>query len=271
MLTKINEVIILEIISFIVYSDFGIFKKPDVNLSYLTYEFIPKPMVLGILGAIAGFSGWNTQEEVPEYYRKLENLRIGIEPLKLAYPDKPPYNSSHFSPRAGVGQKTFVTYNNYHGYGNERANLIIKEQIHIKPAYRIFIEKNRCPKELIEALNIETKIVTPTYSPYMGKNEFLLSVILEKEKDAESLTEEKTKVDTVFFSEILKKDNIAQERGESVAFYNIYENYPYKLDGSHYLYKKVIYSNRRFEIDYSKISDTNYFLVNINGTHVFFF
>lgn len=224
-----------------------------------------------MLGAISGFSGWNTQEEVPEYYRKLENLRIGIEPLKLAYPDKPPYNSSHFLPRAGAGQKTFVTYNNYHGYGNERDNLIIKEQIHIKPAYRIFVECDRCPKELIGALNFEKKIVTSTYIPYMGKNEFLLSLILEEEKCAERLDEEKTKIDTVFFSEILKNDRIAQERGESMSFYNIYENYPYKLDGAHYIYKTLIYSNRRFEVDYSKISGTNNLLVNLNGTHVFLF
>lgn len=64
----------MEILSLIIYSDFGIFKKPDVNVNYLTYEFIPKPLVLGILGAIAGFRGYNNQEAIPEYYRKLKNL-----------------------------------------------------------------------------------------------------------------------------------------------------------------------------------------------------
>lgn len=261
--------IFLEILSLIVYSDFGIFKKPDINLNYLTYEFIPKPMILGILGAIAGFKGWNSQEEVPDFYNKLKDLRIGIEPLKLNQQTKLPYTSSNFLPRAGVIQKIFVTYNNYHGYGNERDNLIIKEQLLIKPAYRIFVEKDGCPDELKEKLKGE--MLTSTYIPYMGKNEFLLSAILEGKDSVKNLTEDKVKINSLFFSDIIKNDNLLQEIEENVSFFNIYENYPYMLEGSHYLFKKVIYSNRKFEVDTNTIRKNGYLLVNINGKNIFLF
>ena len=85
------------LISFNLCSDFGFFRKPDVNKIGLTYNIPPKPSLLGLLGSILGMSGINKQYEsledqglleknqetkhlFPEYYTKLKHLKIGIEP-----------------------------------------------------------------------------------------------------------------------------------------------------------------------------------------------
>ena len=196
----------MEVLSTIIYSDFGIFKKPDVNINYLTYEFIPKPMVLGILGAIAGFSGYSTQEKVPEYHQKLKDLRVGIQPLKLKPSSKPPYSPTDFCPRESSLQKTFVTYNNYHGYGYGKENLPVKEQILIQPAFRIFIEKGECEEKDYGCLRENILKTLSAYTSYMGKNEFLLSVIWGGVGQFESLETKRSNIDTIFFNEIIKED-----------------------------------------------------------------
>ena len=45
----------MKLISIELKSDFGFFKKPDINDSiYLTYNMIHKPALLGLFGAIYG-------------------------------------------------------------------------------------------------------------------------------------------------------------------------------------------------------------------------
>lgn len=57
------------LIYFDISSDFGFFKKPDINKFSLTYNLPPKPAILGILGSILGMKGLNQHYE--------ENLKLG--------------------------------------------------------------------------------------------------------------------------------------------------------------------------------------------------
>ena len=99
-----------KIISFNIQSDFGMFKKPDVNNVYFTFNIVPKPTLLGILGAIIGLKGYSQMkkdDEFPEFYKKLQDLYIGIIP----YGNK------------GVFQKRLIKYNNTVGYANKMVEL----------------------------------------------------------------------------------------------------------------------------------------------------
>lgn len=150
-----------KIISIDLKADFGFLKKPDINEGiYLTYNMLHKPVFLGILGAIIGLEGYQTKNKLPEYYRLLKDLKIGVEPLNA---DR------------GNFLKTVVQYNNGVGYASQEAggNLIIKEQILIKPAYRCFMLLNSeysYHQQLADFLQNRKA----EYLPYLGKNDFSL-------------------------------------------------------------------------------------------------
>ena len=147
-----------KLISFDLKAEFGFFKKPDINDIYLTYNMLHKPVLLGILGAIVGLQGYQKNGVFPQYYERLKHLKIGIKPLN---DDK------------GNFSKNMVKYNNGTGFASNEAggNLIITEQILIKPAYRCYV-----------LLNLENEDEKALYDNIMsykasfaihGKNEFL--------------------------------------------------------------------------------------------------
>ena len=105
----------------------AIFKRPDVNSHCLfTYSHIHKPALLGILGAICGFGGYNQQkaynnkcvaekrkedmQDYPEFYEKLKDIKISVIPQEPMF----------------VMKKQ--TFNNSVGYANADGNLIVIEQ-----------------------------------------------------------------------------------------------------------------------------------------------
>jgi len=154
-----------KIISCDIEADFGMFKKPDVNDVYFTFNIIPKTQILGILGAVIGLKGYNQMkdsDDYPEFYKELQNLPIGVVP----YGNK------------GVFQKRIIKYNNTVGYANkDGGTLNIIEQTLITPKYRIYIGldlSNKIHKKLDKYLS--AKPVEYEYIPYMGKNEFRLTI-----------------------------------------------------------------------------------------------
>ena len=153
-----------KLISFDLRADFGFFKKPDYNNGILlSYNMIHKPALLGILGAIIGLNGYSKKGEFPEYYQRLKDLPIGIEPLN--------HEKGNF-------QKTTVKYSNTVGYANDDGNLLIEEMMLIKPAYRCYLltdADNEDHQKLYEYL----KTGQAEYIPYLGKNEFQASWLSE--------------------------------------------------------------------------------------------
>ncbi len=150
-----------KLISIDLRADLGFLKKPDINEGiYLTYNMLHKPVLLGILGAIIGLEGYRTKGILPKYYQLLKYLRIGIQPLQA---------------RKGHFLKSVVQYNNGVGYASqeEGGNLIIREQILIKPAFRCYIELNTTNTHHEQIL---TSLLAneAEYLPYFGKNEYSL-------------------------------------------------------------------------------------------------
>lgn len=143
----------------------GLLKKPDINEGggkqlYLTFNMLHKPALLGIFGAIVGFSGYDKPGEFPEYYLKLKELPVGIQPLNT--------DRGNFT-------KTIVQYNNSVGYASHEAggNLVIAEQILIRPTFRCYVLL-RTENELHRQLDAYLQQSKAEYIPYLGKNEFHL-------------------------------------------------------------------------------------------------
>ena len=148
-----------KLISIDLKADFGFFRKPDVNSGInLSYNMLHKPALLGILGAIIGLEGYKKLGELPEYYQKLKDLKVGIEPLE------------DFHER-GNFKKTVIKYSNTIGYANKGTNYLTEEATLIKPAYRVYLLlelENKDQEKLYEYL----RDGKAEYLPYFGKNEF---------------------------------------------------------------------------------------------------
>ncbi|MEJ5265022.1 MAG: type I-B CRISPR-associated protein Cas5b [Bacteroidales bacterium] len=150
-----------KLISIDLFADLGMLKKPDTNDPvYLTFNMLHKPALLGIVGAIIGEQGFKENKRLPDYYLKLKDLKVSIQPLD-------PYHEK------GNYKKTVIVYNNTTGMASreEGGNLMIKEQTLISPAYRCyFLLELQNP--LHEKIDSYLKNYRAEYLPYLGKNEF---------------------------------------------------------------------------------------------------
>ncbi len=188
-----------KLISFTIKAEKGFLKKPDINDGiYLTYNMLHKPAILGILGAIIGLKGYQKNEELPDYYKKLKDIPVGVKPI---------------GDEKGNFQKTKITYNNTTGFASNESggNLIITEQTLIKPSYKIYLLldlENENERKLYQ--NIKEQ--KAEYLPYLGKNDY--SLWWDKEEVEEYICEkadsfsESFQLSTVFIKEETVKDSM---------------------------------------------------------------
>ncbi len=146
-----------KLISIDLKSNFGFFRKPDMNNTInLSYNMLHKPALLGILGAIIGLEGYQQLGKTPEYYEKLKDVKVGIAPLE--------HEKGNF-------QKTAIKYSNTVGYANKGATYLTEEATLIAPAYRCYLLLDM-ENELHTMLYNYLKEGKAEYLPYFGKNEF---------------------------------------------------------------------------------------------------
>ena len=142
------------------------FKKPDVNEKiYFTYNNIHRIALLGILGAVIGLDGYKNYKlfneavpEYPEYYQRLNPLKISIVPN---------------APR-GYFAKKIQYFNNSTGFASqeEGGNLMVREQWLDTPSWTIYLMQGDTEDVTWEKLChylLQGKCV---YYPYLGKNDF---------------------------------------------------------------------------------------------------
>lgn len=146
-----------KLISIDLKADFGFFRKPDTNDGInLSFNMLHKPALLGILGAIIGLSGYKEYGKLPEYYEKLNELKVGIEPIN--------HENGNFI-------KTVIKYSNTIGYANKGANYLTEEATLIKPEYRCYILLNMDDENHSKLFDYLSN-GKAEYLPYFGKNEF---------------------------------------------------------------------------------------------------
>lgn len=243
-----------KVISVDLYADFGFFKKPFSNERldlYLTFNMLHKPALLGILGAILGFSGYKENNILPEYYVKLKDLKVGIEPI-----EKNSKNGKVISEK-GIYPKTSLRYNNSVGYANTQnstpCNLIINEQIIISPAYRCYLLLDSSIDE-----NLKNKIFDylkngyAEYLPYFGKNEFSCWWEKDSYKEYKIINKESNtiKISSIFY---LQSSTLKESEDQGFDIFDTEKPYAYferlpvdfmKVDDSYqYRLEKFIYSN----------------------------
>lgn len=244
----------VRILEFTIKSDMGFFKKPDINEGiYLTYNLLHKPALLGILGAIIGLSGYKKNEEFPEYYTKLKELKVGIKPV---------------GDEKGVFKKTVISYSNTTGFASEESggNLIVSEQTLLNPSFMVYLLLN-LENDIDKQLYSYIKNQRSEYIPYMGKNDYYLWWDKEsvKEYDFEKLDniEEPLRISTVFkkddflLKDIKHKDSsfsmfdfssVEEEEEETFAYF---EKLPVGFDERlfQYTYADFVYSNFQLKPD----------------------
>lgn len=146
----------MEALRFVLKGKTAFFKVPEVNTYYyFTYGNLHKPALLGILGGVLGYKGYETQYEVyPEYYDKLRDLQVSIVPEK---------KNGHFS-------KKIQSFNNSVGYASKEqgGNLIIKEQWIEDPGWIVYVRLDGTESEKIADMLLNHRC---TYMPYLGKND----------------------------------------------------------------------------------------------------
>ena len=248
-----------KIISCDIKSEFGFFKKPDVNNPiYFTFNIIPKPTLLGILGAIIGLGGYSQQnnEKYPEFYEKLKDLLVGIKP----YGNK------------GVFQKRLIKYNNTVGYANkDGGTLNITEQTLIKPQYRVYLGldlRDEFHKKLEKF--IDEKKVQYEYIPYMGKNEFRLEInnVKHFENIESFIPTNDFSIATIFpnLSQEALKINEALEdpfdTSMSETYFYYFERLPIGFDElNQYIYQDFAYTNAKMIQDIDLINKVKLYKV----------
>jgi len=250
-----------KLISFDISSDFGMFKKPDVNDVYFSFNIIPKPTLLGILGAVVGVGGYAQQGEkaYPGFYEEFKDLLIGIKP----YGNK------------GVYQKRLIKYNNTVGYANkDGGTLNIIEQTLIEPKYKIYLGLDLLKKSH-QKLNkfITEEKVQYEYIPYMGKNEFKLDIDTDSVTHFSNISQynpnEDFAISTIFpnvGNEALKKSEVlrgAFDTAMSNNYFYYFERLPVSLDElNQYSYEDFSYTNAKLSKESKFIKTLNLFLVD---------
>jgi len=254
------------LISFDLKAEMGFLKKPDINDGiYLTYNMLHKPALLGILGAIAGMKGYEKNGEFPDYYKKLKHLKVGIQPLES---DKGNYT------------KEIVSYNNGTGFAsNEQGgNLIVTEQILLKPAYRCYL--------LLKLDNLDEKTLYDNilsykaeFLPYLGKNDFSAWWINAKEYGSANKYDfsREYKIASVFAKteaaskHVVRSMSMFSADSKEITFL-YFEKLPVNLDAKdkkgenlfQYSYADFVYSNASFKAEMNMSELGEYYQVDEN-------
>lgn len=229
----------MESLRFTLSGKTAFFKKPDVNTYlYFTYGNIHKVALLGIIGAILGFKGYNLQDdrEYPEFYEKLKEIKVAIIPKNAQ----------------GYISKKVQTFNNSVGYASkeEGGNLIIKEQWLEEPSWQVFIllEDSKLSEEITD------RFLTGRYKyiPYLGKNDHFASITDVEVVEMEVATKV-SKIDSLFPKENVEllMDDFGFEDDEQ---WKYEENLPVGIEEhqNQYLFKKMCFTNMKLRIKEQK-------------------
>lgn len=246
----------MNVVKFTLGGKFAFFKKPDVNsYYYFTYGNIHKIALLGIFGAILGYSGYNKMSfdkkyndkeiDFPEFYDKLKHLELSVVPHNVS-----------------ISKKVQI-FNNSVGYASKEqgGNLIVKEQWLENPRWDIYLAlKCEESEKIYNALQKKEYV----YLPYLGKNDHLADITdvcfvtdVEKLSDAVNIDSLFIKGDIVFSKQFVK--------GQKVYKYEEFLPYSFERTTNKYEFENFIYTNSLLEIN------TDTIVYKVDGKNIVFY
>ena len=150
-----------KVIEIDIWSNFGCFSKPfSTTGGLLTYLIPPKTSIIGIIGSVLGyeFDDFEKTSDNKNKYsiEELHDVKISLQPL--------------------FDLKTKrVTFNNVEGTANKPKIANIHQDVLVNPYYKLFISFPDSLSDVEETFIERIKSHQTVFSPYMGKNEFVLS------------------------------------------------------------------------------------------------
>ena len=224
----------MDIVKFTLGGKFAFFKKPDVNsYYYFTYGNVHKIALLGIFGAILGYSGYNKMSfekkynnknsDFPEFYDKLKDLKIAIVPHKVS-----------------ISKKVQI-FNNSVGYASKElgGNLIIKEQWLENPSWDIYICLDCDEARKISEALLNSKYV---YLPYLGKNDHLANITDVCFIYNAIKVDSATNIDSLFDKDFVEFSN-QMPKNKKLFKYEEFLPYSFETVTNKYEFKCFIYTN----------------------------
>lgn len=228
----------MDILKFNLGGRTAFFKKPDVNqYLYFSYGNIHKIALLGILGAVLGYQGYNQQKRnkdaiYPEFYEKLQDIKIGIAPKN----DK------------GYIPKKVQVFNNSVGYASQElgGNLIVKEQWLENPNWDIYVLINGELENKLAKRIINSEFC---YIPYLGKNDHLANICHSEIIKGANPPNDIAQIDSLFIRDYfdfqIVEDDVFASEDDYVPIYKYQEMLPTELDETtnQYILKPFTYTN----------------------------
>lgn len=250
----------MKVLKFTLSGRTAFFKKPDVNsFYYFTYGNIHKVALLGILGSIMGYGGYNQQKNnkeqiYPEFYQKLKSLKLGIVPKN----------------QKGYIPKKIQVFNNSVGYASQEkgGNLIVKEQWLENPKWDIYILLENEISFTLAKRMVQKKF---QYIPYLGKNDHPANIMkIEIIEDAEKQANP-YKLDSLFIKDYAEfqtvKDDVFDMHAEYIDEFKYEEMLPISLEENtnKYRFKSFVFTNSQI------IPETDLWAYRCNNDIISFF
>lgn len=208
----------MQVVRFKLSGRTAFFKKPDVNTYYyFTYGNIHKIALLGVMGSILGFGGYNAQSRdfknnvYPEFYEKLKDAKVAIITLN----------------KHGYITKKVQSFNNSVGYASKESggNLIVKEQWLQEPEWLIYVKIDNITDEFSNMI----KKNKARFIPYLGTNDHFADITNVSQLEICKMYDV-DKVDGIFETEYFKIDKYQDEEDDTDTAWKYTEYLPVALD-----------------------------------------
>lgn len=227
----------MEILKMTLSSRTAFFKKPEVNsYVYFTYGCIHKVALMGVFGAVLGLHGYGKERnagEYPEFYEKLQNLKVGIK----------------CNGKDGYIPKKIQIFNNTVGYASKEQGgvLNVKEQWLENPSWDIYVMVN---DEISRSLAKQLIHSNCVYMPYLGKNDHPADITgvkvfqdvkpLENYQRIDSLMEKSKAQFYTFddFADAMEEEEDLDSLEDSVYVYRYEEALPVRLSKELQMYEE---------------------------------
>lgn len=146
---SVNEAVIFDI-----WSTFAYFRKPYTTTTALTFNFIPRSAIEGLIAAILGI-------DRRDRFNKLSNSRIGLTILSEII--KIPFSTMHTHSDFWEAMRNYI---NFKPIIKKNFHAIVNLELLVNPKYRIYF--SHCEPHYNELLEEKLKDHQTVYTPYLG-------------------------------------------------------------------------------------------------------